>query len=381
VINQYKICNRCIYDSTVPNISFNSQNICNYCDQHDELEKEYPLGADGKKKLELLINQIKKAGRKKKYDCVIGVSGGCDSSFLLYKLVSYGLRPLAVHFDNTWNSAISTMNIAKVTSKLGIDLFTYVVDNKEYDEIYKAFLLSGVPDIEAPTDIGIATTQYLAAAKYNIKYIIEGHSFRTEGISPLGWLYMDGKYIQSVIKNYSNQKIKTFPNLTLFKQLKWMVLNRFKRVRPLYYMDYNKKLAMEILKDKFNWEWYGGHHLENQFTAFYHRYFMPKKFAIDQRLLGYAALTRSGQIIRDDALEMMKASPSGQEIDEILYLVKKRLCYSDNEFQSIMNIAKKNYKDFKTYKKTFEKLKPFFYIMYKLDLVPKSFYIKYTKSD
>ena len=375
------ICNRCIYDSTVPNISFNLEGNCNYCDQHDELEKEYPTGIDGDKKLELLIDQIKKAGKGKKYDCVIGVSGGCDSSFLLYKLVSFGLKPLAVHFDNTWNSAISTMNIAKVTSKLGVDLFTYVVDNKEYDEIYKAFLLAGVPDIEAPTDIGIATTQYLAAAKYNIKYIIEGHSFRTEGISPLGWLYMDGKYIQSVIKNYSKQKIKTFPNLTLLRQLKWMVINRFKRVRPLYYMDYNKKVAMKTLQDKFDWEWYGGHHLENQFTAFYHRYFMPKKFGIDQRLLGYAALTRSGQINREEALDMMKLSPTNQEIDEILYLVKKRLGYSDNEFLSILNIPKKKYKDFKTYKKIFEKLKPFFFIMYKLDLVPKSFYIKYTKSD
>ncbi|PPR78876.1 MAG: hypothetical protein CFH01_00728, partial [Alphaproteobacteria bacterium MarineAlpha2_Bin1] len=269
MIKEKKICNRCIYDDTVPNISFNSQGICNYCDQHDELEKEYPLGNNGDKKLELLIEQIKKAGRKNKYDCVIGVSGGCDSSFLLYKLVSFGLRPLAVHFDNTWNSAISTMNIAKVTDKLGVDLFTYVVNNKEYDGIYKAFLLAGVPDIEAPTDIGIATTQYLAAAKYNIKYIIEGHSFRTEGISPLGWLYMDGKYIQSIIKKYGNQKIKTFPNLTLVKQMKWMVWNRFKRVRPLYYIDYNKKIAMDILKDKFDWEWYGVHHLENQFTAFY----------------------------------------------------------------------------------------------------------------
>ncbi len=375
------ICTRCIYDEKVPNILFNNLGVCNYCIQHDELEKEYPIDERGDEKLNILVNQIKKAGSNKKYDCIIGVSGGCDSSYLLYRLVDYGLRPLAVHFDNTWNSAISTMNIYKITNKLGVDLYTHVVNNKEYDEIYRAFLRSGVPDIEAPTDIGIATTQYLAAAKYNIKYIIEGHSFRTEGISPLGWLYMDGKYIDSIVKEYGNMEIDTFPNLTLKKQLKWMVVNRFKRVRPLYYMNYNKKNAMDLLKTKFNWEWYGGHHLENQFTAFYHRYFMPKRFGIDQRLLGYAALTRSGQLSREKALSNMGQSIENNELNEILYLVKKRLGYGDNEFQSIMNIPKKNYKEFKTYKKTFERLKPFFFLMYRLDLVPKSFYMKYTKSD
>ena len=369
-------CARCVYDESISDIVFDNEGICNYCKLTDEMEKEYPVGEEGVKKLDLLAKKIKKSGYRKKYDCVVGVSGGCDSSFLLYKMKELGLRPLAVHFDNTWNSTIATENINNMLEKLEVDLFTIVVDNQEYNDIYRSFLKSGVIDIDCPTDIGLATTLYKAAEKFGVKYIIEGHSFRTEGVSPLGWLYMDGKYIESVAKEYGNVTLKTFPNLWLHKFLKWIIINRIKKIRPLYYIDYKKEDVKQMLQQEFGWKWYGGHHLENRFTAFCHSYYFPKRYNIDQRANGYAALVRSGQMNREDALNLLKTPPFLET--DIVELVKKRLGYNDEEFNLIITQPKKTYKDFKTYKQTFEKYKWFFWIMYKLDLVSKSFYVKYT---
>lgn len=371
-----QICTRCIYDETVPNIVFDEDGVCSYCHQKDVLEQEYPTGAEGQARLQHLVDEMKAAGRGKKYDAVIGVSGGCDSSFLVHCMHEYGLRLLAVHFDNTWDSTIATENIHNVLEKLGVDLFTLVVDNKEYDDIYRSFLKAGVKDLETPTDIGLATTLYKAAEKFGIKYMIEGHSFRTEGIAPLGWIYMDGKYIESVQKEFGTYPLKTFPNLWLSDFLKWMVFGRIKKIRPLYFLDYDKEAAKRLLAEKYGWQWYGGHHLENRFTAFYHSYFLPRRWNIDFRIAGYAAYCRNGWMTRDQALRMMKEPPHMEE--DLVEYVKKRLGYSDKEFEELMNLPKRTYRDFKTYKKTFERMRPFFWLMYRMNLVPKSFYMKYT---
>ena len=372
-----KICKRCIYDETVPNIHFDDEGICNYCRQIDGLESEYPVGDKGKRRLQKMVDEIKAAGRGKKYDAVIGVSGGCDSSYLVHEMKEvYGLRLLAAHFDNTWNSTIATENIHNVLEKLGVDLFTIVVDNKEYDDIYRSFLAAGVKDIDSPTDIALATTLYRAAEKFGIKYMIEGHSFRTEGVAPLGWVYMDGKYIDSIHKQFGTVPMKTFPNLWLHSQLKWMLFGGIKKVRPLYYMDYDKEAAKKLLTAKYGWQWYGGHHLENRFTAFVHSYFFPVRWATDFRIAGYSAYCRNGWMTREQALLMMQEPPFIEP--ELVNFVKKRLGYSDAEFESLMHLPKKTYRDFPTYKKTFERMRPFFWLMYKLELIPKSFYIKYT---
>ena len=375
-------CTRCIYDDSLPSITFDTNGVCNYCHTHDSLHAQHPTGAEGERRLDALVEQIRAAGQGKPYDCIMGVSGGCDSSFLLHKLKDMGLRPLAAHFDNTWNSAIATTNIRLMTEALDIDLFTYVVDNREYDDIYRAFMTAGVPDIEAPTDIGLATTQYLAAQKYGIKYIIEGHSFRTEGISPLGWLYMDGRYVASVHRQFGQRPMRTFPNLTLARQLRWMMLSRLKRVRPLYFLDYQKEATKALLAKTYDWQWYGGHHLENRFTAFYHRYFMPLRFGIDTRLLGHTAMVRSGQLDRETAQKMMQTPPyDGQDVRDLVELVQKRLGFDDAAFAALMNAPKRTYREFPNYKHTFERLRPLFWAMYKLDLVPQSFYMKYTRRD
>lgn len=373
------MCSRCLYDSTILNIEFDDQGVCSYCKLTENLEQEYPAGEEGERRLQTIIDEIKREGRGKKFDVVVGVSGGCDSSYTVYKAVRLGLRPLAVHFDNTWNSTIATENIHRVLDKLGVELHTHVVDNEVYDDIYRAFMLSGVPDIEAPTDIGLAATMYRACEKFGIKYQFNGHNFRTEGVSPLGWLYMDGKYIESVVRKYGNyrqHKLRTFPNMPLWSFLKWTGIKRIKQIRPLWYEDLNKEQTKKFLSDEFAWQWYGGHHLENRFTAFYHSYFLPRRFQIDGRKLGYSALIRSGQMPREEGLRLIAEPPAVDP--EIVELVKKRLRFSDAEFERVMTQPKHTYREFKTYKPTFERLRPLFYVMYKANLVPKSFYVKYT---
>ena len=371
------ICNRCIYDNTIPNITFDSYGICNYCHQINDLEQAFPNDKNGEEKLNKIIEQIKRDGKGKKYDALIGVSGGCDSSFLMHLMTKkYGLRLLAVHFDNTWNSSIATRNIQKVTKKLKINLYTYVVDAKEFDDLILSHLKAGVKEIENPTDIGLATTMNMAAVKYKIKYKIDGHSFRTEGSAPLGWVYMDAKYIQSVHRKYGKLPMKTFPNLWLSKQLRWMLLNQIKTVRPLYYLDYDKEDAKKLLLDEYGWTWYGGHHLENRSTAFFLSYFFPKRWGSDFRIVGYSAYCRDNRMSREEALRLMREDPHIEP--GLVEYYKKRLDLSAVEFERLMKLPKRHYTDFKTYKKTFELFRPFFYLMAKKSLIPWSFYIKYT---
>jgi len=374
-----QVCSRCLYDSSIAGISFDEDGACSYCHLHDEMEVQYPTGPEGQRALEAMAKQMRAAGRGKRFDCVVGVSGGCDSSYLLYQMVQLGVRPLAVHFDNTWNSPIATQNIYNVLEALGVELYTVVVNNKEYDDIYRSFMLAGVRDIDAPTDIGLATTLYMAAEQHGITHIVEGHSFRTEGISPLGWLYMDGKYIESVHRRYGTRPMKTFPNLTLYRFLRWASIRNIRRVRPLYWMDYRKEEAKAFLARELDWEWYGGHHLENRFTAFYHSYFLPRRWEIDSRLLEHSALVRSGQLARSDALRLLRDAP---KVDpEILGLVKKRLGFSDSEFEAVMTGPRHHYTEFQTYKRTFERLRPLLWLLYRADRLPKSFYVKFAHPD
>jgi len=371
------ICTRCIYDDTIPYIHFDEQGICSYCRQAEQLDIEYPTGEEGKAYLYSLADKIRQAGKGKKYDVVIGVSGGTDSSYLLHLSKELGLRPLAAHFDNTWNSLIAVENIRNVLGKLNVDLFTYVVDNREYNDLFRSFFKASVPDIDTPSDIGLATTHYLAANKYKIKYIFEGHSFRTEGISPHGWFYMDAKYIETIHRKYGTVPMKTFPNLWMTKWLYWAGLKGIKKIRPLYYVDYNKETAKQFLAKSFGWKWYGGHHMENRTAYFTNNYYLPKKFGYDLRYSEYSALIRSGQLSREDALEKIK---NPKEIDfSIVDEIKKRLGFTDTEFDRLMHLPPKTYRDYKTYKHTFERMRMLFWIMYKMNLVPKSFYLKYTK--
>lgn len=374
-----QICSRCIYSEEVAGISFDEEGVCNYCHTMDNLVQEYGTGTTkGEEQLKNIIEQVKKEGKNKKYDCIVGVSGGTDSSYMVAKMVEWGLRPLAVHYDNTWNTAIATENIKKVLGKLNVDLYTYVVDNKEADDIFLAFMKASVPELDAATDLALAEVMYRVAAKYHVKYVFEGHSFVTEGISPLSNTYFDGKYIKTIHKQFGKLPMKTYPLMSFSHFMKWTLFKRIKKIRPLWYIGYSKEEAREYLQREFDWKYYGGHHLENRLTAFLHCYYDVNKFNLDQRNLSLAAAARSKIMERDEAIHRYYETEPVMEIGLLEYF-KDRLKLSDEEFQELMNRPNKRYTDYKTYKKLFKILRPLFYIMAKKNLVPMSFYLKYTK--
>lgn len=374
---ELKVCSRCIYDERVSAISFDEQGVCNYCHQVDRLREQYGTGeAEGEALFNDILDDIKKQGKGRKYDCVIGVSGGTDSSYLTYLAKKvWGLRPLAVHYDNTWNSAIATMNIQKVLKALDVDLYTHVVDNKEADDIFRSFFLSGVAEIEASTDLGYAYLLRKAAAKFKVKYILEGHSFVEEGITPLGRNYFDGKYIQSIHKKYGRQKMKTFPLMTFSRFLKSAIIDRPKFIRPLWYIQYAKEDAKAFLTKEYGWEYYGGHHLENRMTAFYHGVYLPEKFNSDMRNNTLSAKVRNGSMSRKEAWKEYNLPPHVE--DELVDYFKKRLELTDQRYQEVMKNPPKSWKEFPTYKKRFERFRPLFYMLAKANLVPMAFYLKY----
>lgn len=373
------MCRRCIITSDVPRAGLEGSDVCFYCELHDSLDAQYPIGEASSAALRAFAGRIKREARANgsAYDCILGVSGGTDSSYLAHVLVQLGVRPLAVHFDNTWNSPTATANIYAVLDRLGIDLETYVVDNTEYDDIYRSFMLAGVKDIEAPTDIGFMGVLYRAAERHGIKHIVEGHSFRTEGISPMGWLYMDGGYIEDIHRTYGTVPMKTFPNIRFRDFLRWSTWDAIERTRPLYWIDYRKEEAKQFLAEEYGWQWYGGHHLENRFTAFYHTYFLPKRWGINFRQIELSALVRSGQLDRDAAIEQFLAPRQGDP--ELIAMVKKRLHFSDEEFDEVMEMPRRTYREFATYKRRFERLRPLFWVLWRLNRVPKSFYEKFCK--
>jgi len=377
--SEIQTCTRCIYDNRIPKISFNNNGICNYCDQYDQMKFEYPTGTEGMAILEKEVEQIKKDGIGKQYDVVIGVSGGADSSYMLhFAKKKFGLRVLAAHFDNTYNSRIAVENIDNVLEKLDIDLYTHVVDNIQYQKIYKSFFKASVPEIDTPTDIALATVHYEAAEKYGIKHIWEGHSFRTEGISPPGWFYMDAKYIEKIHEKYGDGNLGNLPVLWLEKWIKWISIDKIKKFRPLYYLDYNKEKEKKMLVENYGWQWYGGHHMENRTAYFVNNYYLPKKFGIDLRYSEFSALVRAGMMTRSKALEKIKEIKTFDY--DILDEIKKRTNINDEEWEDIMSSPPSHYTEHETYKKIFEEKKEFFYNLYKRGYVTKSFYEKFCIS-
>jgi hypothetical protein len=360
----------------VSGINFDSVGVCNYCHQVDELIEKFGTGTSaGKLEFEKIVNAIKTSHTRKKYDCIVGVSGGTDSSYVLLLAVKMGLRPLAVHYDNTWNSAIATMNINRVLSGLDVDLYTHVVANKEADDIFRAFFLSGVAEIEAATDLGYAYLLRKVAAKYSIKFILEGHSFVEEGITPLGRNYFDGRYIQAIHQQFGRRNIETYPLMTFSRFLKSALLDRVKFIRPLWYLKYSKEDAKTFLAEKFDWRYYGGHHLENRMTAFYHSVYLPQKFGSDMRNNTLAARVRNGTLSRAEAWKDYNTPPRIE--NELVSYFKKRLDLTDQLYDQTMCAPPKSWMEYPTYKKRFERLRPLFYMLAKANLVPMSFYLKY----
>ncbi|PIN69084.1 N-acetyl sugar amidotransferase [Candidatus Woesearchaeota archaeon CG11_big_fil_rev_8_21_14_0_20_43_8] len=376
-MKEQKICTRCVLDNTVPDIWYDENGECKYCKIHDEMEKKYPLGKIGKEMLNRIIENIKRDGKGKRYDCIVGFSGGRDSTYTLLRAVKLGLRPLAVHFDNGWNSETAVSNIKKTTDKLGVDLHTVVADWEEFKSLQIAFLRASVPDAETPTDYAIYSVLFNEAAKEGIKYVLQGHSFRTEGTSPIGWTYMDGRYLRDIFQRYGAGKIKSFPLMSMSKLLYYILLKRIKEVRLLEYVEYNQKKVDTALKKELDWTYYGGHHHESVYTKFFQSYLLPKKFNIDKRKTECSALVRSGQLTRKEALKKLK-TPYPFDESNVDYCIKK-LGLSKKQFEEINNTPAKSFHDYRTYYPLMQMCKVLIKIACRLHILPPILRLKYLQ--
>lgn len=349
-MSEYKICSRCIMDSSDTEIYFDANGVCNNCKGYFEQAAVRLLPADkASNKLQEIVEAIKISGKGKAYDCIIGVSGGVDSTYVAYRVKELGLRPLAVHFDNGWNSELAVSNIRKTLQVLGIELYTYVVDWEEFRDIQLSFLQASTPDGEIPSDHAILTILYRIAAKHNIKYILSGSNFKNEGILPLSWAYghIDSIYIKAVHAKFGHTKIKTFPYMSLMGFVYKTFIQRIKIVSVLNYMDFNKQEAMTLLQEKLGWQYYGGKHYESVYTRFYQAYILPRKFGIDKRRAHLSTQICSGEIDRNTALEEMKKDiyPPDKLMSDKEYVIKK-LELTEQAFEEIMKAPVKSYNDY-----------------------------------
>jgi hypothetical protein len=340
---------------------------CNFCDLHDELDLQ-----SSKVNIYDVVEDIKKRGKESEYDCVIGISGGFDSSYLLHLLtVEYQLRVLAFHFDNGWNSKEAESNMKGMIKGTGVAFVKCEMDNNQLNELNLAFLKAGVPDADIPNDMAMSKYFYEIAERHKIKTIINGHNYKYEGSVPLGWSYMDARYIQSVA-GYYNVNISSYPILTFWDQIIAM-RDGYKSIRPLYYIQHNKEEVKAMLKEKYGWKDYGGNHGENIYTEFIGGYLLPIKFGINKRIVYRSAELRSGFITRDVAEKSIKMSVFDSKK---LRKIEKALGVSIDE---IMNYPITSRRRFKSYHNDFKRWRFLILMGVKSGYFPMTFYKKYCE--
>jgi len=366
-------CSRCLLDETVPELKINDKGWCQYCEIYDRLCINYPIGQKGQEKWNQILAAIK--ATKSKYDCIVGISGGVDSTYTLLQAKKMGLNPLAVHCDTGWNTKIAVTNIKKACSILKVELVTLVIDWEEFRDLQRSFLRSSTPDADIPADIAILATLFRVASKYKIKYILNGHSFRTEFMNPIGWTYYDGKYIKNIQKQFGEKKLKKFPNFTIIEYVKHVIIKRTKIIQFLNYFDYSKEQAKEILITELDWKDTGGHHHENSFTHFFQSYYLPTKFGIDKRKVKLSADVLSGRITRHQGIDELKITyPVDMQVVD--YAIKK-LQLSPDEFNSIMNEKPKSFLDYKTNANFISRVWWGIDFLYKIGIIQDLVYHKY----
>lgn len=344
----YQQCSISVLDTIAdPNITFDEKGICNY--YYDYLLKEHEMvvkGKAGEMKLKEIVDKIKSDGKGKKYDCITGVSGGVDSTYLTYMAKKLGLNPLVVHFDNGWNSELAVKNIENIISTLKFDLYTLVVDWEEFKDLQLSYLKASVVDIEALTDHAIGGALYRLASENNIKYILSGANIVTEGVLPSYWITnkSDHVNIQAIHKKFGKLKLKTYP---FFAEREKRYYSGIKGIEVCYllnYVNYNKAQVKETIIKELNWRDYGGKHYESVFTRFYQGYILPAKFGIDKRKAHLSNLIFSGQITKEDALiEMDKPIYDPDQLKQDYDFVIKKFNLTDEEFDSLMKAERKEH--------------------------------------
>jgi N-acetyl sugar amidotransferase len=348
----YRICTRCVMDTTDPNISFDQDGVCNHCHGYDNLVRTSILAVpEAQQRLKTIVEAIRSEGARKPYDCIIGVSGGVDSTFVAQKVKRIGLRPLAVHLDNGWNSEAAVSNIAKVLSKLNIDLHTHVIDWEEFKDIQKAFLLASTPDAEIPSDHAIFAILYDQASRLGIRYVITGINIRTETHLPTAWSqgHWDWGYIRAVHRQFGTGHIKTFPHFNFYN---YVTGNRHSHVtlNLLDLLGYSKKKAIVSLEREFGWKDYGGKHNESIYTRWFQGYYLPRKFGFDKRRSHLSSRLCSGELTRSEALAELQSPPYSPELQAAdCEYVAKKLGFSAAEFKAIMDAPLRTFEEFPSY--------------------------------
>jgi N-acetyl sugar amidotransferase len=337
-------------DTSDPEVQFDHLGNCNHCnDFFANTSKLLYQGKVSDNILHKIVEKIKETGKKSEYDCLVGVSGGADSSYVAYSVKKLGLRPLAVHMDNGWNSEESVKNIQKICNKLGIDYQSYVLNWREFKDIQLSVLKSSIPEVEIPTDVAIAAVLHKIAAKNNIKYIISGGNIATEGILPESWFYnpKDTKLLKAIHKNFGTVKMKSFPTFDYKKEIYYKFVKGIKTFYLLNYLPYSKEDSIKTLQDHLDWEFYGGKHHESKYTSFVQSYIQPVKFNIDYRRATFSTQICTGEITRKYALnELKKKSFDPGKVKLEKEYICKKLDITTSQFDDIMDLPVRSYKDY-----------------------------------
>jgi N-acetyl sugar amidotransferase len=345
-----RYCSLTVLDNSIPGVEFDENGVSNLARQAQwRLQNEVFRGPDGQIKLDAWIRRIKDEGRGRAYDCIIGLSGGVDSSYVAKKVVEYGLRPLAIHLDNGWNSEVAVGNIERIVRKLNIDLYTHVVDWAEIRDLQRAYIKASLLDLECVSDHAINTVLFSLAKKFGIKHVIHGGNVATESILPTAWGYdkRDGVNVGAVHKRFGEITLKTYPIMSPIQLFYYLFIRKISAFPILNYIDFNKSKAVKELQSELGWVPYPRKHGENRFTRFFQEIYLPKKFGIDKRQAHFSSLIVAGEMTREVALdELSKPLYSyDDELDEIEFVAKK-LKFSTSELLALIEAPPKRHKDF-----------------------------------
>lgn len=367
-------CQRCIMDSSDPDIIFDDQGICNHCTSAlDRIQKDQvPLG-QRETVLQQLVNRIKTEGRKKEYDCIIGVSGGVDSSMTAYYVKEMGLRPLAIHFDNGWDSELAVNNIKNVLHNLNIDLRTHVVDWEEFRSLQLCFLKASVANCEIPTDHAIMALLWRKAYQHRVRFILTGSNLMTESIMPYAWGHycQDLRHLKALHKLWGTKPLVSTPTISLTQYLYFVFIKKIRQVPFLNYFDYNKNNAKKFLIEHLGWRDYGGKHYESIWTRFFQGHYLPAKFGFDKRKAHLSSMICAGQETREHALQEMKEPHYPENLlKQDIQFVLKKFNLTAKEFELIIKAPPKKATDYPSNYFLFETLKKYKNIFRKLATSP-----------
>ena len=347
---EYRICNRCVLDTTDPEIVFDEKGNCNHCNGYFENIKHLSYQGDkSDKELAALVAEIKEAGKNSEYDCLIGVSGGIDSSYVAYLVNKLGLRPLAFHLDNGWNSDQAVKNIKGICSKLKIDYQSFVLDWEEFRDIQLSVLKSGITEVELPTDIAILGAAHKVAAENKIKYIISGGNYATEGLLPEKWFYnpKDEKLLRAIQKKFGSKPIKKFPFFNFKQEIYYKYIKGINMKYILNLVPFSKDDAMKTLETELDWKYYGGKHYESKYTGFVQSYIQPVKFNVDYRKATFSTQICAGTMTRDEAVkELEKTSYNIDTVEQEMEYIAKKFRITLQEFKALLDTPPVSYKEY-----------------------------------